>query len=248
MNGPLNSRPIIAVIQARMTSTRLPGKVLATICGTSLLELLVSRLSRAALLDGIIVATSENAADDPIADLSAALGLACHRGSENDVLSRFDGAAAQAEACTVVRITGDCPLIDAEIVDQSINGADYASNTLIRTYPIGMDTEVFKVSALRDAARRGDGPEEREHVTPYLYRNPDRFVLHSVAAPESLRAPELRLTVDTAEDLELVTKIFEALLPSNPAFGLEDILQLLRIHPDWLQINRHVPHRWLAAT
>lgn len=235
-----------------MTSTRLPGKVLAPICGKPALAHTVDRLRRAPLLDEIVVATSVNATDDPVAELTEALGMLAFRGSELDVLERFAGAAEAAGASTIVRVTGDCPMIDPEIVNQVIQaffaaGVDYASSTLRRSFPIGMDAEVFTRRALDTAAAEADHDDEREHVTPFIYRHPKRFRLHNVSASPAYNRPDLRLTLDTAEDLKLITAIFDALYPGNPAFSLSDILAHLVAHPGLCEINRHVPHKWLTV-
>ena len=240
-----------AIVQARMTSTRLPGKVLKEVQRQPLLGLLTERLARALNLDGIVIATTTNPEDDPIVDLAENLELACYRGDEMDVLSRYVGAARFCNATSIVRITGDCPLIDPEIVDRCLglhgsSGGDYTSNTLVRTYPLGMDVEVFTREALEEAGREASHEEEREHVTPFIYRRPDRFALASIEAPGPLKDPELRLTLDTAEDLELIQLVFDALYPKNPLFSLADILSLLGDHPDWRNINSNVPHRQVS--
>lgn len=248
----MTAQPTIAIVQARMTSTRLPGKVLAPFCGRPALAHTIDRLRRTPLLDAVVIATSVNGTDDPVAELAEALGVTAFRGSELDVLQRFAGAAEAAGAGTIVRVTGDCPMIDPEIVNQVIQaffatGADYASSALQRSYPIGMDAEVFTRRALDAAAAEADRADEREHVTPFIYRRPERFRLHNVSAPPSHRRPDLRLTLDTPEDQELISAVFDALYLENPMFSLDDILAHLDAHPHLCDINRHVPHKWLTV-
>lgn len=229
-----------------MTSTRLPGKVLMEAVGKPMLALMVERLRRVPALDGIIIATTTNPADDPVAALAARLGVGCHRGSEEDVMARVVEAARTHDVEVIVETTGDCPLIDSATVQRVIEaylegGVDYASNTLSpRTYAIGMDTQVFATEVLADAARRTDDPDDREHVSLYIYRHPEIYELRGVHAPPGLTAPELRLTLDTTEDLRLIRTIFERLYPSNPGFDLGDILALVRDQPHLSEVNRHV--------
>lgn len=232
-----------AIVQARMGSTRLQGKVLKPILGKPMLERQLERMRRARSLDGIVIATTEHAGDDPLAAFAVAQGLPVFRGSERDVLSRYAGAARTFGVETVVRVTSDCPLIEPSLIDEAVGvfsagGADYVSNMLEPTYPYGLAVEVFSSRSLEQAAARAVQPAEREHVTPYLYWNPGQF------RPHALRmAPDLshhRWTVDTPEDLELVRRVYGALYPSNPAFGMADILALLDANPSWAAINAHV--------
>mgnify|MGYP002009162215 CR=1 FL=1 len=234
-----------------MTSTRLPGKVLKEACGKPMLSILAERLTRATTLDHIVIATTVNATDDPVADLARSLRLPCFRGDEHNVLSRYVGAARQENATTVVRITGDCPLIDPQIVDRVIeahrvSGADYTSNTQQRTYPIGMDVEVFTQEALEQAGTEAADANEIEHVTPFIYRRPGRFHLHNVTAPAAETDPALRLTLDTAEDLELIIRVLAALYPEHPAFSLGDVLDLIGANPALRALNDHVPQKRIS--
>lgn len=234
-----------------MTSTRLPGKILKQVLGKPLLEYQLERLRRVRLADQIVIATTGNDSDQPIVDFCAQHGISCFRGSENDVLARYHGAATHFEADTVVRITSDCPLIDPAVVEQVIRcyldrrtELDYVSNCLERTWPRGMDTEVFSCSALHEAFSEATEQAEREHVTPFIYRQPQRYRLENVAAAENLA--QHRWTVDTAEDFELVSKLLAALYPAKPDFSLADILDLLKKHPDWAAINAHVEQKKLG--
>ena len=211
-----------------MSSTRLPGKVLLPALGRPLLEHMVERLRRARRIDAIVLAIPDTPASDPLEALAARLGVGCFRGSEDDVLGRVLGAAQAAGADVIVEATADCPLIDPALVDHVIEqfargGADYCSNTLERTYPDGMDVQVFPAAVLAEVAALTHEPADREHVSLYIYSHPERYRVRGVVSGR----PELgalRLTVDTAEDYERVRAIIEALYPSDPAFGLDAIL------------------------
>lgn len=238
------------IVQARMTSTRLPGKVLMTVAGKPLLEYLIERLRRVALADEIIIATTVNDSDEPIVEFCGRLSVPYFRGSEDDVLSRYHEAASRVKADFVVRVTSDCPVIDPRVIDDVISffraagdAYDYASNTLARSYPRGMDTEVFTFRALNEAFFEASEPPEREHVTPFIYRHPERYRIGQVVFGRD--ASRHRWTVDTPEDFELVSRIIETLYPLNPEFGLEDILALLKDHPQWAGINAHVEQKKL---
>ncbi|WP_096702429.1 glycosyltransferase family protein [Magnetospirillum sp. 15-1] len=241
---------IIATIEARMTSSRLPGKVLLPAQGKPMLARMVERLRMVPSLDGIVVATTVNATDDPIEVLAAELGIGCWRGSEDDVLARVLDAAHAFDADVIVELTGDCPLIDPVIVEQCVQayraaGVDYLSNVMERTYPIGMDTQVFATRILDDVARRTSDPTDHEHVSLYIYRHPDLYSLKNVAAPPELYDPELRLTLDTPQDYQMIDQVFAALLPGGAGFSLADILALLKARPELRKINDHVAHRWV---
>lgn len=237
---------ILLIVQARMTSTRLPGKVLLPLAGEPMLTRLIERLRRVQRADGIVIATTANATDDPIAALCDTLGVPCHRGSEHDVLSRYADAARLHGADAVVRITSDCPLIDPALIDQVIavyaeGDSDYVSNMLPPTWPYGMAVEVFNAAALQQAHTEATQPAEREHVTPFIYWHPERYRLRNVASPADLS--HHRWTVDTPEDYELVRRLFETLHPINPEFTQADILTLLDAHPDWMTLNQHVQQK-----
>lgn len=241
----------IIIVQARMTSTRLPGKVLLPLAGEHMLVRLLERLRRVQRADGIVIATTTNASDDPIAALCAQQGVPCHRGSELDVLSRYADAARLHAADVVVRITSDCPLIDPALIDQLIavyeeGDSDYVSNMLPPTWPYGMAVEVFSATALAQAHAEATQDAEREHVTPFIYWHPQRYRLRNVASPVALS--HHRWTVDTPEDYELVRRLFDHLLPTNPHFTQADVLALLDAHPDWIAINQHVQQKPATET
>lgn len=241
----------LIIVQARMTSTRLPGKVLLPLAGEPMLARLIERLRRVRRANGIVVATTTNATDDPIAALCAQLGVPCHRGSEQDVLSRYADAARLYGADVVVRITADCPLIDPALIDQLIEtyeegDSDYVSNMLPPTWPYGMAVEVFSAAALAQAHAEATQAAEREHVTPFLYWHPERYRLRNVASPVDLSRH--RWTVDTPEDYELVRRLFDHLMPTQPQFIQADVLALLDQHPDWIAINQHVRQKPATET
>lgn len=234
---------IVATIEARMNSSRLPGKVLKPICGKPMLELMVERLQCCKKLDQIVIATADNSSCDAIETLAEKLGVDCFRGSEDDVLDRVLKAAGSVEADAIVELTGDCPLMDPEIVDQLVTayvsgGKDYCSNVLARTYPAGMDVQVFGYSILERVAALTQDPDDREHVSLYIYQHPEMFSLQSVKSNLPDHMAEWRLVVDTPEDFELTTRIFEALYSGNSKFGLSEISQLLEKNPEWLYLNK----------
>jgi spore coat polysaccharide biosynthesis protein SpsF len=241
----------LIIVQARMTSTRLPGKVLLPLAGEPMLTRLVERLRRVQRADGIVVATTTNATDDPIAVLCEQLCVPCHRGSEHDVLSRYADAARLHGADVVVRITSDCPLIDPALIDRVIathedGDSDYVSNMLPATWPYGMAVEVFSAAALAQAHAEATQPAEREHVTPFIYWHPERYRLRNVDSPVDLS--HHRWTVDTPEDYELVRRLFETLYPTHPLFTQGDILEVLDAHPDWLLLNQHIQQKPATQT
>lgn len=242
---------IVAIIQARMGSERLPGKVLADIGGAPMLARVVERAGRIASVDQVAVATSDQPADDEIAALAADHGWPVVRGDALDVLARFCQAAAALEADVIVRLTGDCPLLDAHISEATIRlfqesrpPLDFAANRLPdhRTFPIGLDTEVCSRKALELACRQADQPHQREHVMPYLYEVPDRFQVALLDCEQDLG--HLRWTVDTPEDLAFVRAVYQAFSP-RLNFGWREILRLLKEQPALQDINAAVRHRRL---
>jgi spore coat polysaccharide biosynthesis protein SpsF len=235
-----------------MTSTRLPGKVLKAVLGKSLLEYQIERLRRVKLADAVVIATTTNDTDQPIVDLCNQLTVSYYRGSEFDVLERYYQAALRYSIDVIVRVTSDCPLIDPKVINQviqfyleNLDRYDYVSNTLSRTYPRGMDTEVFSFQSLQEAFQQATTSPEREHVTPFIYCHPQRYRLGEVSYPSNQSAH--RWTVDTPEDFQLIRKILEALYPNQPDFTLEDILRLLAKHPDWTLINSHIEQKSYGA-
>jgi spore coat polysaccharide biosynthesis protein SpsF len=240
----------VAIIQARMGSTRLPGKVLKDLGGQTVLARVIARLRRARLIDELLVATTHSPADDALVTECGNCSVALYRGDENDVLDRYYQAAKMARADVVVRITSDCPLIDPEITGKTIAAfmkvlPDYASNALVRTYPRGLDTEVMSIEALSRAWQQARNPHEREHVTPYIYQHPEKFKILSVTGDADYSRQ--RWTLDTAEDLELIRSIY-ARFPGDAVFSWRDVLQLVEREPELLKINAAVMQKALHAS
>lgn len=236
----------VIVAQARMSSSRLPGKTLMELNGVPVVDRVIERASQARLADDVVVATTTAPSDDVLAKHLESLGVSFVRGSLDDVLARYVLAAETFGAETVVRVTCDCPLIDPAEIDRVISAyrekppVDYCSNNLVRSFPIGMDTEVFSLAALKRADSDARRQHEREHVTPYLYQHPELFGLRNVEAPEWARFPELRLTLDEPADFEMLRALVE-LVPRDAS--LRDILQAIRLHPEVEALNRDVRHR-----
>ncbi len=233
---------IVGVLQARCTSRRLPGKVLANVCGRPMILRQMDRLERAERMDRIVVATTTDPSDDPLAKLCAKRGWECYRGSVDDVLDRVLQAAGKSDH--IVRLTADCPLADPELIDRVIathleGGHDYTSNTVTRTYPDGLDVEVVTRAAFQTAASEAKLPSEREHVTPFLYNHPERFKIGQVTEEHDHSA--MRWTVDETADLEFVRTVYGELLPTVPEFTTEDVLELLERRPELVQFNEHIP-------
>ena len=241
----------LVVIQARMGSTRLPGKVLMPLAGKPALEHVIERARAAREVDQVVIATSTLPADDAVAEFCAARGWPCVRGSEDDVLARFLTALEHHPADIVVRITGDCPLTDPAMIDELVSalkndprGLDYISNTQApRKIPHGLDVEVMRADALQRAGREAAAREEREHVTPYFYRNPDLFRLGRIDPPVDLSAH--RWTLDTPNDHALLERVLLALPPG--ALRWQDTLALVEQHPEWVSINSSVTQKTLAS-
>jgi spore coat polysaccharide biosynthesis protein SpsF len=230
---------IVAIVQARMGSTRLPGKVLMDLGGSTVLARVVARLLRSRLIHQVVVATTTSSADDSIVSGCRSLCVPCFRGSEDDVLGRYYDAAQEYGAQAVVRVTADCPIIDPEIVDRTIaffheKNADYAANDVPRTFPRGLDTEVFTVSSLKLAWEQAREPYQREHVTPYFYEHPEIFRIASlIGEGEGTR---YRWTLDTESDLKLLRAIYLKFL-NQDAFGCADVLALLQREPELGDLN-----------
>lgn len=231
---------VAAILQARMSSKRLPGKVMKPILGKPMLAQQLERLRRCRTLDDLVVATSNRSDDDLLAEMCVAEGALCFRGNLDDVLDRFHRCAAERCADHIVRLTGDCPLADPEVVDDLVrfyleNDFDYASNCRPPTLPDGLDAEIFSFAALEAAWREAVDPFEREHVVPFIIRRPERFRMGNLAWPQDLSG--LRWTVDEPEDLAFVTRVYGALYPAKPAFSYRDVLALLAKHPDLADMN-----------
>ena len=235
-----------------MNSTRLPGKVLRVLGDATVLGHVVRRLLACSSLTRVVVATTREAVDDAVCREAISLGALVTRGSEDDVLGRFVQALDEHGGDVGVRITSDCPFIDPALIDRGVRRLlasdpppDYLSNTLLRTYPRGYDFEVFLVEALRTAAREALAPGEREHVTSFLYRHPDRFRLESLERPDPRGSAEWRVTLDTPEDWDVIRALFDRLAPANQLFGLDELERLVAREPALLAANRDIrqkPH------
>lgn len=232
---------VLGILQARTSSSRLPGKVLLPILGQPMLRHQLDRIRRAGAIDALVVATSVDASDDPIEALCSAAGVPCFRGSLDDVLDRFYLAAAPYNPRTVVRLTGDCPLIDPAVVDGAVaffRDGDFDLVVIADTFPDGLDVEVLRREVLADAWTHATRPSDREHVTQFVHRQPNRFRIGRY--PSAVDLSHLRWTVDEPRDFELVRRVYEALYPRNPAFSTTDILALLAEQPDLAALNRDI--------
>jgi spore coat polysaccharide biosynthesis protein SpsF len=231
---------VLAILQARMSSSRLQNKVLLPLLGQPMLVRQIERVHRASAIDQLIVATSAAPTDDPIAELCAKIGVACYRGSLDDVLDRFEQAARPHAPRHVVRLTADCPLADPQLIDELIvrhiaTGADYTTNASPPSFPDGLNAEVMRYSVLHIAWREAQRKSEREQVTAYIASHPERFVVETLRSETNLSA--LRWVVDSANDFALIERIYAALYPQNPAFTTQDVLHLLEKQPELRTLN-----------
>jgi spore coat polysaccharide biosynthesis protein SpsF len=229
----------LAILQARTSSTRLPGKVLKELQGRPMILHQIDRVKRIASIDALVLATSIDPSDDALAALCGEHGIDCYRGSLNDVLDRFYQAAAPRQPKHVTRLTGDCPLIDPGVCEQVISfyhqgGYDYATNAVQPTYPDGLDIEIFRFGCIEAAHRNAQLPSEREHVTPWVRKQPEYKIGH-FKGPQDWS--DLRWTVDEPKDFELVKTIYDYLYPSKPDFEFEDILAYLDTRPELKTLN-----------
>lgn len=240
---------INAIVATRMTSSRLPGKVLMDLAGQPALVRLIERLKRSKYLNEIVIATTTNDIDEKVVETAISQGVSFYRGSEEDVLLRTVEAAEVTGADYIVQITSDCPLIDNETVDRVIEKMiehpylDYVATQLVQTYPLGFSVEVFRTTALRHVEQTISDLAVREHVSLYFYEHPELYHLSNVEAPYFLRHPEYRLTLDTEKDYNLIRNIYEALYPTKPEFDLYDITRYLQRNPQLLQINQDIKQK-----
>ncbi|MBI2644468.1 MAG: glycosyltransferase family protein [Candidatus Wildermuthbacteria bacterium] len=248
----MTKKPVVgAIIQARMGATRLPGKVLKILGDKPVLEHVIERVKRVPSCDKIVLATTTGQDNDALEKLGRNLGVDVYRGSEKDVLDRYYQAAKQFNIDIIVRITADCPCLDPQIVQETIDlyrksNYDHVSNVQPPSLPDGLDAEVFSFQALEKAWREARDPLEREHVSLYLVRHPELFSHGNYVYPQDFS--HLRLTLDEEADYLLLQEVFRELYPSNPWFGLQEIAQLFTRRPELININQHVvPHpvsRW----
>lgn len=251
------NKEVVAIIQARIGSTRLPGKVLKVVAGKPMLWHMVNRLRFSNKVNRIGLVTPNSASNDVLEHFAHELGLLCFRGHEDNVLSMYYGAAVEFGAQVIVRLTADCPLIDPRVTDSVIeahlnSGADYTAGGMLvgdhikHSFPLGLDTEVFNFRALERTYREANQIYEYEHVTPYIYQHPELFKLKFIGAVGKLRRPELRLTVDEENDLKLIREIFNRLYQEGQIFYTEDVIDLLDNHPELIAINTHVKQKKLG--
>jgi len=243
-------RQIDVIVEARMTSSRLPGKVLMPAVGKPMLELMVERLRLIPEITKIIIATTENCADEPIVALAEMLGVDCFRGDEEDVLGRVVKAAQRFKTDIIVEITGDDPLLDPELSSAVIktflmneSKIDYAANDIDWTFPIGLNTRAFSRGLLEKVERLTFHPVDREHVVNYIVKHPDQFRLHNIPAAGIYRRKDIRLTLDTAADYQVIKTVFETLYPMNPAFTAKEVIRFLNAHPEVLKLNQYIVQR-----
>lgn len=244
----VKGKKIVATIEARMASTRLTGKIMLPFVGKPDLEMMIERVKRASLLDEIVVATTMNKQDDVIVDLCRRLKIPFYRGSEEDVLGRLTAAANSVNADIIVETTSDCPVIDWRHVDHLVSlffsgNYDYVSNIIERSFPRGFDVQVFPLSVLEKVEKIAKDYAYREHPTFYIYSHSSEFRLKNWKARGKMFWPDLRVTLDTREDYNVLGQIFEQLYPINPDFSAEDVVDFLRLHPEIVQINSEVKQK-----
>lgn len=242
---------VVCIIQARMGSTRLPGKVMEKIKGKSILYYVVERVKQANLIDQIVIATTTNKQDDVIVEEADRLNVECFRGSEQDVLLRYYHAAKKYDANVIVRITSDCPLIDPKIIDNVVSiyleNPEYSlvtnagPNVEKRTSPRGLDTEVFSFEDLEKSFNNATKKYQREHVTPFIYEHSEKFKVFFIKAEGKLKRPDIRITLDTKQDFELISKIINHF--DTIDFNTEDVINFLENKPKLLEINKDVKQK-----
>jgi spore coat polysaccharide biosynthesis protein SpsF len=239
------SYKIVAIIEARMTSSRLPGKHLMEANGKPMLSHLVERLLKVKTLNEIVIATTINSQDDVLEDLAASLKIGIFRGSENDVMGRVVGAGEKYNADIICEVTGDCPIIDSELVGHTINsfllsGVDYVQYGCKGGLPDGMGSQVFYLKALQRSEKMTTIDYDREHVTPHIINNPNLFSSLYLEAPDELRYPDIAVTLDEYQDYLLIKKIIEYFSDLKKDFGCLDVINLLNEKKSWLEINKTV--------
>ncbi len=232
-------------IEARMNSTRFPGKILELLHGKPMLARMIGRLKNVKLVDVIVLATTDQPEDSPVVDLAKEMGIGYYQGSSEDVLDRVLKAAQKYEIDLIVETCGDCPVVDPGIIDMQIhtfldNNVDYVGCHLVKTFPLGLDAKLFTTKTLEEVASLTTDPPDRENVSLYIYEHPERYKLLNIEAEGRYRRPDLRLVVDYKEDLHLIEIIYKELYDKNPCFDYGDILSLFEHQPDLLRINNRV--------
>ncbi len=241
----IENKKIVAIIEARMTSTRFPGKVLKPIGDIPALDFMVRRVRESKYIDDVVVACTVNHEDEPIKLYCDKSGISYYRGSEDDVLERVLDAAIHYSTDVIVELTGDCPFVDPDLLDQVIslyfdNDVDYASNIVKRTFPDGCDIQVFSVDALKKVDSLTDDPIARVHVSSYFYTTKGIFSLANLEAPADFFWPDLGLTLDEVDDYKFLCAIFDKIGKSVESFRIKDVIEVLRNNPDLMLINDHV--------
>lgn len=242
---------VVCIVQARLGSSRLPGKVLKKICGKTVLEHDINRLKLVSNIDDIVIATTTKLQDNKIVEEADRLGIKYFRGSEDDVLSRYYFAAKENNADIIVRVTSDCPCLDYNILDDMIgiflgkkDKIDYMNNTLDRTYPRGYDIEIFSLNSLYKAFKNAKKDYEREHVTPYLYDINNNFRILSYK--NSINYSNYRVTLDTEEDFQVIKAIYEDLFNTKGYFLLQDVVEFFKKNPKVAEINKKIEQKELG--
>jgi len=236
---------VVASVEARMGSSRLPGKVLADVNGMPALARLFNRLALCREIDDVVLATTVSNADDALADWAQRQGVPCWRGSEDDVLKRVVEAQQSRDSRIVVEVTGDCTLLDSGLIDMGVqtylaNDCDVVANVRVPGYPLGADIQVFSLDLLADVEAKISDPAVREHVSLYFYENPEKYSILHLLPPPRWHWPELRLQLDYPEDLQFIREVYRRLEPNHgDAFGIQEILTLLRDEPALAKINAH---------
>jgi spore coat polysaccharide biosynthesis protein SpsF len=238
----------VAVVEARMTSSRLPGKVLLPAAGKPMLGHLVERLRRVPSIEEIVLATTINDSDEPLVEFARYSGISCFRGSEQDVMARVLGAGEAVNAGIIVNITGDCPLLDPVLTEQTVNmflrnRCDYATNGHVHTFPGGYAVQVYRLETLRRSASMTTDPLDHEHVTLHIRKHPEIFRHVYLVAPIDQHWPEIDLSLDEKSDYHLLKRIFEHFGDASPHFGCRETVALLKANPDWLAINKDVKRK-----
>lgn len=233
---------VVATIEARMGSTRFPGKVLERIGEETVLEWTAKRIRMAKLVDAVVVATTTNASDDLIADLCKQIDLPCYRGSEEDVLNRVANAARIMGADVVVQAGADCPLYDPDIIDQLIsiylnNEYDYVCNDYEEGFPVGVNIHVLSAETLYDVDKLATSAIDRENVVTYILDNPEKYIIYNLTVPKKLERPDLRVTLDYPEDLEFIRALVNKI--GKDTFTTNDIIKTITDEPNLLNINKH---------
>lgn len=239
---------VVAIVEARLCSERLPGKVLLPIQGKPALECLLERLKRVKNIDEIVLATTKNPADSTLASLGRRLNIESYRGSEEDVMGRVLEAAQEAEADAIVEITGDCVLLSPKVLEDAIEEfkqgeVDILTNTRNGSYPQGVDVQIYSVPHLAEAYEKTQDAAHREHVSLYFYENADQYRIKDLEAPEGFRAPDYRFQLDYLEDYEFIRAVYGKLYPTNHHFDLPEIFELLNEKPGLVEINRHMEEK-----